>query len=464
MISPFYTKLDIPYEVVILLVKNNIWEKINNGTEEAIFKTIIIGKEKATKNKLEKAIEFVKKVNSTDKYSLESGDIKTVTIKNKDFNLSLAPNTDRIYCLNYYGYQINFSNKNLKINYKICTYINDYNLIDIVESCSFVTNNKIHGNFFYKDESGFYQYRPEDRNLIENLDRVNCLGSNKKTTNFKIGHKYILKGSMEKIIYLGTINKDVRYRTSYNWDNESNHSYFVSCLDSSYKYINGTNYHLYLNLDIIYNTYGYDNASNSMSSIEEYIEMSKGKSVCKFLVDLIEYFETNSTNNLYNCISYSTSLKGGVDVGEYFLDDNSDIKDTIDSLCFEKINSKITELKTKKDVSLITPYIFSITSDYVTKFDEDTKELLFKILVSPVLENMFRKNRYRYGQETLDKIKAENTNVINLYNLLKTCGSYYVNELESLVIKKNSIGNLIFKGSEDKLINLIIGCKKAYFK
>ena len=52
----------------------------------------------------------------------------------------------------------------------------------------------------------------------------------------------------------------------------------------------------------------------------------------------------------------------------------------------------------------------------------------------------------------------------NLYNIAKSVGSYYVEELGVLVGSKDSIANLIFKGSDDKLNTLIIECKKACIK
>lgn len=457
-----YINLDIPYEVVVFLVKNEIWEKnLSSEESDSRFKTIILAKEKATKPKIEKVISFLIEANSTDSYKLKPEDIKTTILRNDGFYLSLIPEPDRRYCLNSYCTEIGFSNSKLKAKYELSTFITESSINSIVCSCSYITNYQIHGKYFYKNEQNFYQYRPEDSNLIDNLSRVEILGENKKTSGFQVGHKYLLKNKTQ-IIYLGIINKDVRYRNDYTWRNENDHSYFPDTLRGYITKYNNRAHFLYLNLDNIYRD-GYIHPE--LSSVEEFVDMYKGSGICNFLIDWIKYYESNSPDrNLKYCLSFSDTLPSGVDLGEYFKDDNNDIRDTLDHMCFEKLKDEFSKPSKTVVANDIIPYVYSMTSDYLTKFDDTTKEKLFNILIKPSLVEMFRKNTYRFRSDVIDKMKAENTSAVNLYNIAKSVGSYYVEELGSLVGSKDSIANLIFKGSDDKLNTLIIECKKACIK
>lgn len=456
-----YKDLEIPYEVVVLLVKNDVWKKLNDGCEDISFKTIILGKQKATKAKLEKAKYFIGEANNTDQYKIKDEDIKIVTIKNSDFKITLIDDPDRRFCFNSYCVEIGIENPQLKPKYKLSTFMLDRCMTNLVCSCSYMTDHKLHGRYFYRNEQDFYQYKPEDYNLSENLYRIETLGTNKKTTNLQIGHKYILKDKT-KIIYLGSLSKETRYKTDYSWKNECDHAYFPNKLSGITRYSNKNTYQMYLNLDRIYE-YGYK--VPEMSDVEDFIESSKGKSVCQFLIDWVHFYEANSPDkNLIDCISFRDSLPSGVDIGEYFDNfDSDDIRPMLNSLCFERVKTELSK-SGKKNIDSIVPYVYSMTSEYLTQFDDTAKETLFNLLIKPALSEMFRKNSYRFRTEIIDKMKAENKDVVNLYNIARSVGSYYVEELGALVVNKDTIGNLIFKGSEDKLNTLIIECKKACLK
>ena len=456
-----YRDLEIPYEVVILLVKNEVWEKLSEGDEKSVFKTVILSKEKATKSKLEKVKYFREEANSTGKYKIKDEDIKTVTIKNSDFGITLIDNPDRRLCLNSYCVEVGIDNPQLKQKYKLSTFVVDRYITNLICSSSYVTDHKVHGKYFYRGELDFCQYKPEDANLIENLYRTSLLGENKKTSNLQVGHKYILKDKT-KIIYLGSLSKETRYKTDYSWKNEFDHAYFPNKLSGITRYSNKNTYQMYLNLDRIYE-YGYK--VPEMSDVEDFIESSKGKSVCQFLIDWVHFYEANSPDkNLIDCISFRDSLPSGVDIGEYFDNfDSDDIRPMLNSLCFERVKTELSK-SGKKNIDSIVPYVYSMTSEYLTQFDDTAKETLFNLLIKPALSEMFRKNSYRFRTDIIDKMKAENKDVVNLYNIARSVGSYYVEELGALVVSKDTIGNLIFKGSEDKLNTLIIECKKACLK
>ncbi len=86
------------------------------------------------------------------------------------------------------------------------------------------------------------------------------------------------------------------------------------------------------------------------------------------------------------------------------------------------------------------------------------------MIVKPELEKMFSNNLYRVRSDVRDKIKLENTSAINIYNHMKYLGTYYIDILDQLFNKKESLCGLLYSGRDTKLNTLIIETKKVHFK
>lgn len=447
----YFDNLDIPYEVVVFTVKQEIWDKYLNNSDK-FFRTVIIDKDKVTKSKGEKIISSIKAWNSTGEYEISDDDIEKNIIINKDFYLTIIKDPVNIYFGNYYCTEVRVSNKQLKVSYPITACILRDEIINLISSCSYVNNYKINGKFVYKNDQSFRQYNPEDKNFLNNIERAKLLGTKRKTTILIPGHKYLLKNKKE-IIYLGSINRG-RYRNDYSWRDEEDHSYFYYSKGNSYStYFTTKETYLYLNLDNIYN-FGY---SKDIYNLSEYLESLKGKPICDFVVDWIDYCE-NNFKDLKHCISFRKNISGVVDLGEYLSKSGaSNLDDTLCSICFDKL---IKDLG--KSSPEISKFLYGLNSSYLSKLSDENKTLIFNTLEIPFLKELFGKYKYRFNEVQWQSLKNE-TDPKAIYNImLKSLGRYYLEELESIVILKNSIFNIMF--SEDRLNTLIIECKKAYVK
>lgn len=454
----YFSNLDIPYEVVVFLLKQEAWDKINDGTVSA-FKTIVLGKQKATKPKIEKTIQEILNINrrNNSSYKIEEKDIYTKTLRNIDFGLYMLPEQtreyyDREYCI-YVGLKI----PALKLNYELNTLVRQNNFIDIVSKCRYITNGRVHGSFlFMQGNLSYYQFRPEDDNLIENIRRVNILSECKKTTSLEPGHIYILKDKV-KILYLGTL-KEIRTMNSSYWRNETQHSFFS-------KYYEGIKFEsssggLYINLDTIdYRSY------ITETSMLDFIESQRGTPISEFINKWFEFYETTG-DDISNCFYYYDKLVGesGIDQGEFLIDDSPDLCKILSDISLSRINLVAMD---KKNENLITSYSIGLGVDGLKTISDGVKDKISNIIIKPALDKLFKGCVYRVGSDSYSKILAENSSGMNIYTLLKNLGLYYIDVIDQLCNpnrSSNSLGGLLYLGRDKERDSLIIGSKKTFFK
>ncbi len=453
-----YSDLSIPYEVVVFLLKIEVWDKYFNNGDMEHFCTVILDKTKATKPKIERVTQDVISMNSNDTYKIKSEDIEVVTIRNSDFKLSVVSQPTiltRIYYNSDYCVYISVESSNIKVPYKICAPVKQINFIDIIGNCGYITNNNIHGSFYYMNDQNFCQSRPENENLQENLFRINTLHQDKKTTILVPGHKYLLKNKT-KILYLGEF-KESRYRTDSSWINEVEHQLF-STRFSSTSYQKTISKELFINLDLI----GRLACIRNDSSFLDFIKLQENSPISEFITKWLEFYK--DSDDLLRCISFSDSSLSGVDLGKFLEQDDMSIDSVIKSTCLLELrNLLLDKSKLKDNRDKIIQYAQGLGFS-ILELSDSEKDVLGELIVKPELEKMFSNNLYRVRSDVRDKIKLENTSAINIYNHMKYLGTYYIDILDQLFNKKESLCGLLYSGRDTKLNTLIIETKKVHFK
>lgn len=450
----YFTDLGIPHEVVIFLLKQEVWDKYFNDGNTAAFHTVVLGKSKATKPKIERITQEIIGMNNSPSYRLKAEDIYQMVLPNNDFILHTLPEQRMVYYDRDYCVYIELQHSNLKVPYKIYTPIKSFNFIDLVSRCKYITNGTMHGKFIYQDAQNFYQYRPEDYNLLENVRRVDLLADNKKTTSLKAGHIYIMKNK-SKILYLGDL-KECR-EWSRNFRIEYEHSFFNDNY-SNVIYQNYLNQALYISLDTIDRVSYYRDLG-----LGEYIASQKGLKISEFIPKWIEFFDHTKEDwsrvLSYGCVTYNG---GGIDEGKLLEDDNPDLCDILGAISLKNLENALKD--DPKDRGKLVMYTAGLGTNYIKSLPNETKDLIFNELLKPDLNKMFKSVGYRVRPSEFEKILAENTSAQEILNNMKSLGLYYIEILDSLLNQKNSLGALLYSGRESELNTLIIESKKVNFK
>lgn len=453
----YFTDLDIPYEIVIFLLKQEIWDKnFNDGGLDA-FKTVILPKPKATKPKIERTIQDIINLNCYDRngYKIKEEDIYTKTIKNTDIELYiLSEQGRRVYYDRDYCVYIGAKFSGLKVLYNIVTPVRASIFIDIVSQCRYVSDGKIHGSFIYRGFQNYYQYRPEDDNLLENLRRTNLISETRKTTSLEPGHIYIMKDKT-KILYLGSLKESRENNRSVSKSNNG-----ISFFTTSITGVKYQTYHsdLFINLDIIDRRSYY-----SDGCLLEFIDSQKGAPISEFIPKWIEFYE-ETKEDISDCIYYNwiAATGSGIDQGEFLKNDNPELERLLGDLCVVRLNKALEE----KNKARIIMYALGCGSFNLRSLSDNTKDKIFELIIKPELDRMFKNITYRIRSETREKIIAENTSSSNIFMYMKGVGLYYIEILDQLcnTTNSNSFGRILFEGRDDKLNSLIIESKKANFK
>lgn len=453
----YFTDLDIPYEVVVFLLKKEVWNKYFNDGSNDSFKTLVISKDKATKPKVAKTIENIITMNqrfSDSSYKIKEEDIYTKIIRNTEFNLSLTQEPEKLYLNGDYCVCMNISTPSIKMPYKMSMPLRSGNFIDLLNECSYISNKEIHGNYVYMNNQMFYRYSPENENLIDNLERVATLKENKKTTALIPGHVYLMKDK-RKILYLGDL-KESREERGYNWKYERGHSFF----STSFQNVFYPTYYssLYVDLDDIKRLSCLGNIN-----LSEFVNLNKGSSINEFLPAWVEYFETTNYSKS-ECLDYTciVSMGGGVDLGEYLVNDSPELCEILGDICLDRLNSMLG--KEKIDSDEIITYSLALGSRRLIELPDETKDKLAKIIVKPELDRMFKSVAYNVKPELYTLVLNENTSTKNIYNHLKSLGNYRINMLNQVLNYPSSFLGLLFKDRQTELDSLIIESKKANFK
>lgn len=461
-----YTDLKIPYEVVVFLLKKDVWDKNYSG-DYTYFRTIILDKAKATKPKIERCIQDIISLNREIRnnnalYKFKDDDIITVTIRNNNFNLYIPEDDDRMYYGGDYCSFIGFNHKDVgDLPYKLTTPIGRDNIIALLYNCSYITNNIIHGNYLYSSNNFFCQYRPENLNLQENIFRVDSLGENKKTTKFIPGHIYLLKDKV-KVLYLGTLD-NIAYRIDNCWRNDDDHELFLNRMSSVYYKKNADNF-LYINLDDVSKV-----AAIRNNELEKFFELYKGTNLSEFVSRWIEHWFNNHLDDIDYCLSYNDSLHGGggIDLGEYLVQDmpgdDTDLDDIIHSFCMSNLENMVKSSPSKINKELLIRYSTCLGEDIVNLSDS-TKDVISNVIVKPEVDRVFANSLYRLKDDVASKVKAETSNGLKIYELIKQhIGSYYIDILDQLYSHTDSLPGYLYKNRTDKLDTLIIESKNKNF-
>lgn len=453
----YFTDLDIPYEIVVFLLKQETWDKkFSDGSLES-FKTVILPKPKATKPKIERTIQEIINLNCYGKNrndKIKEEDIYTEIIKNKDIELYILPEQERVYYDRDYCVYIGVKFPDLKVSYDIVTPVRSNIFIDIVSQCRYISDGKIHGSFIYRGFQNYYQYRPEDDNLLENLRRTNLVSETRKTTSLVPGHIYIMKDKT-KILYLGNLNESRENNRGVS-KSDNSISFFTT-------HMTGVKYQtyqsdLFINLDIIDRRSYY-----SDGCFLEFIDSQKGVSISEFIPKWLEFYE-GTKEDISNCIYYNwiAATGSGIDQGEFLKNDNPELARLLGDLCVVRLNKALEE----KDKDHIIMYALGCGSFNLRALSNKTKDKIFELIIKPELDKMFKNVTYRIRSENREKIIAENTSSSNIFMYLKGAGIYYIDILDQLcnTTNPNSFGRLLFEGRDDELNSLIIESKKANFR
>lgn len=460
----FYKNLEIPYEVVVFLLKREVIDKFFNNEEKNSFITFILSKESATKVKKEKIIDAIISYNNAPSkdcdYKLEPEDIEPIVIKNGKFNIELLEDLDSTYYGNDYYFKVFFSNPKLQVGYKLSTFVRRENYTRIISSCRYMTNNKLHGDYYYIDNQSFYQYRPEDNNLLDNLERVKIISTSTKTTKLIPGHKYLLS-DRKKVLYLGELNYS-RIRTDSSWRHEKYHPFFTHIFNST-TYDNTKISRLYIDLDVISLRSYYGN-----TSFIDFINTLEGLDISEFVGKWIEYFDCSTESKTY-CLIYETDDKfsSGVDLGEFLKNDCSrdDLTSAINSACLNKLKMLISSKSNSRDDYIMNAQGLSTCG--ISELSEDIKDILGGIIVKPDIDILFKNSLYRLNNDVISKIKNEYSSGKKIWELLKTSNvsSYYLWIMIQLYNQtSSSLAGCLYSGRDSKLDTLIIESKKVNFK
>ena len=458
-----YKNLEIPYEVVVFLLKRDALDKFFNNGEKDSFITFILSKESVTKIKKEKIIESIISYNCTSSGNkLQPEDIESVIIKNGEFSIELSSgDLDSTYFNNDYCYKVFFSNPKLqKVDYKLSTFVMRENYVRIISSCKYMTNYKLHGGYYYMKNQRFYQYRPEDDNLLDNLERVKILSTNTKTTKLIPGHKYLLSDK-RKILYIGELNYS-RTRLDNSWRRENFHPFFTDIFNSTV-YDNTKVSRLYIDLDNIFSRSYY-----SGTLFIDFINTLEGSGISEFICKWIEYFDCSKESKKY-CLTFETDDKfsSGVDLGEFLKNDSNrdDLTNAIDSVCLNRLETLISTKNSDKDIYIM--YAQGLSTYGISKLSEDIKDTLGNMIVKPEVDILFRNSLYRLNNDIINKIKVENSSGKKIWELLKASNvsSYYLWIMVQLYNQQSSsLVGCLYSGRDSKLDTLIIESKRTNFK
>ena len=450
----YFTDLDIPYEIVVFLLKQEVWDKnFNDGSLEA-FKTIVLPKPKATKPKIEKTTQEIISLNCYGRngYKIKEEDLYTKIIKNTDIELYILPEQEMVYYDRDYCVYTGVKFPCLKVSYDIVTPVRANSFIDIVSQCRYVSEGKIHGSFVYRGFQNYYQYRPEDSNLLENIRRTSLVSETRKTTSLEPGHIYVMKDKT-RILYLGNL-KESRETNRGVSSSDDGTSFFTTNM-TGVKY---QTYHsdLFINLDIIDRRSYYSNGC-----LSEFIDSQKGTTISEFIPKWLEFYEGTKEDIGY-CFHYSwiAATGSGVDQGELLKNDNPELVKLLGYLCVKRLDKALSEKN--KDRTIMYALGCGVTN--LKALSDETKNKISDLIIKPELDKMFKNTVYRVRSENQDKIIAENTSGKNIYTYMKGIGLYYIDILDQLCNTANSFGGVLYSGRDTELDSLIIESKKANFR
>lgn len=452
----YFTDLDIPYEIVIFLLKKEVWDKnFNDGSLDA-FRTVVLSKPKATKPKIERTMQEVVDLNrygrGNQKYKITTDDLYMETIRNTDLQLYILPEQERVYYDRDYCVYVSVNFKSLSVPYNIITPVRVNNFVDMISQCRYISNGDVHGNFVYRGSQNYYQYRPEDSNLLENLRRTELLSENRKTTSLEAGHIYIMKDKT-RILYLGQL-KESRENNRGVSRSDDGSSFFTT-------YMTGIKYQtyysdLFINLDVMDRKSYYTD-----KCLSEFIDSQKGTTISEFIPKWLEFYE-GTKEDMDHCLLYSwiAATGSGIDQGEFLKNDNPELADLLGDLCLGRLEKALSE----KDKDRTIMYALGCGASNLKALSDETKNKISDLIIKPELDKMFKNTVYRVRSENQDKIIAENTSGKNIYTYMKGIGLYYIDILDQLCNTANSFGGLLYAGRDSELDSLIIESKKANFK
>lgn len=148
-------------------------------------------------------------------YGTEVGDIKAITIKNKDITLELPSiEVKNITDYNYYPIIIHTPDLDKYKNYKFAIQISRYWFIDLITKIRTINSGKLSGTFLVEFRYGSPNFLPtldvlENEEVKADIELGNLLVTSEWITNITPGHWGIFKeGSnwLEKRICLGKYN------------------------------------------------------------------------------------------------------------------------------------------------------------------------------------------------------------------------------------------------------------------
>lgn len=451
-------KCEIPYELYIYVVKQNIWDTYYSD-KTSILPTYIISKEKPSASKKDTIYYRLKSYcNYINKdRTLLDNEIKELSIKNKHLELGVTDNTKVTFDKEGLV-SISVTNEEIRkhVNYTLGVNISVDNFFDLLKcSNNYITNGLFHGYYYFDNYkvSGTNSYKSafvlDDKDTInDDVQKGVLLAKQKKTTNYIPGHKYLLK-NRDEIIYLGPLNE---FKKSGSYSSSSSSVFYgTNFLEriSEYETVKKTR-NLKINFTLLKDRCReyYENVN-----IHSFIELCKGQNCEVFLPNLLEFIITLPAtdyviqNILSLCFSVEDTNSSGVDLGEFFVvDPMIDNTDVISDYCNNNY---------KRNKVLFSGIKFKTGS-----MDSEVKSEVIKCYtecIKTMIKNIFSRS-YSITADDTKKLKEKSGSDLIKFLTTSFSSSYYLYPLNNLI--KNKIIDL----TEEEIISIVDKAKELYLK
>ena len=455
-------KCEIPYEVSIYVVKQDIWNKYYSNYYNSL-KTYIVSKEKTSASKKETIFYRIASSLNNNKdisHKLRDEDIKELVIRNSKFELGVTDGTKVTFDKEGLV-SVSITNDEIKkrINYDLEVFISIDNFFDILKSSNnYITDGSFHGYYYFDNYkvSGTNVYKSsfilDDKNEIDGeVEKGRLLSQEKKTTTYIPGHKYLLK-NRDEILYLGSVSEFKKNINGYEKHCSVFHRNFNSRLSDYETVIPKATQ----NRDLIINLTNLDDICSNYytnTSVTSFIKASKGQDCEKFLTNWIEYIITLPEseyvvqNILETCLETSETRNSGVDMGEFLkVDPVIDLTDTINDYCIKNYTRNVSLLSgIKLKSGSLDPNIKSKIMEYQTE------------TIKCMIKNIFSRS-YSITSDDTKNLKEKTGSDLIKYLSTSFSGSYYLYPLNNLI--KDRIINL----TDEEKSSIVDKAKELYYK